>query len=58
MLKRDLEQLIVQLSRFTGNNPVTSPLLRSMTYSSLWTNPLPLPHKKDRQLCGANQAFY
>ena len=45
MLKRDLEQLIVQLSRFTGNNPVTSPLLRSMTYSSLWTNPLPLPHK-------------
>ena len=45
MLKRDLEQLIVQLSRFTGNNPVTSPLLRSMTYSSLWTNPLPLPHE-------------
>ena len=45
MLKRDLEQLIVQLSRFTGNNPVTSPLLRSMTFSSLWTDPLLLPHK-------------
>ena len=58
MLKRDLEQLIVQLSRFSGNNPVTSPLLRSMTFSSLWTDPLLLPHKKDRQLCGANQAFY